>query len=117
MLNEIRVHWALEECPSVLSLIAMHEDKDMIYLVLEYQPQGTLMNTMEKQAQLSECEVRMIMEQALLAMDYFTIKKIVHRDIKLDNILIKSIEAKTEYEVRIADFGLAAFTPKNELLK
>jgi hypothetical protein len=36
MLNEIRVHWALEECPSVLGLIAMHEDQDMIYLVLEY---------------------------------------------------------------------------------
>ncbi len=51
------------------------------------------------------------MEQALLAMDYFTIKRIVHRDIKLDNILVKSIEDKTEYEVRIADFGLAVFTP------
>jgi serine/threonine protein kinase len=31
----------------------------------------------------------MIMEQLLLALDFFTIKKIVHRDIKLDNILIK----------------------------
>ena len=48
MLNEIRVHWTLEECPGVLGLLAIHEDKTMIYLVLEYQPQGTLMNTMEK---------------------------------------------------------------------
>jgi serine/threonine protein kinase len=40
----------------------------------------------------------------------------VHRDIKLENILIKSIEDKIEYEVRIADFGLAVFTPDNELL-
>ena len=37
---------------------------------------------------LIETEVRMIMEQVLLAMDFFTIKKIVHRDIKLENILI-----------------------------
>jgi len=29
------------------------------------------------------------MEQILLALDFFTIKNIVHRDIKLDNILIK----------------------------
>lgn len=36
MLNEIRVHWALEECPSVLGLIAIYEDKEMIYLILEY---------------------------------------------------------------------------------
>lgn len=55
------------------------------------------MNTMEKQSQLSEAEVRMIMEQILLALDYLTIKKIIHRDIKLDNILIKSIEDKTEF--------------------
>jgi len=50
-------------------------------------------------------------------LDFFTIKNIVHRDIKLDNILIKSIEENTEFEVRIADFGLSVFTPKNELLK
>ena len=49
-------------------------------------------------------------------MDYFTIKKIVHRDIKLENILIKSIEDNKQYEVRIADFGLAVFNPKDELL-
>ncbi len=49
-------------------------------------------------------------------MDFFTIKKIVHRDIKLENILVKSIEDSSEYEVRIADFGLAVFTPKNEPL-
>lgn len=33
----------------------------------------------------------------------------VHRDIKLDNILIKQIEETTNYEVRVADFGLATF--------
>jgi serine/threonine protein kinase len=66
---------------------------------------------------LSEGEVRMIMEQALLALDFLGIKKIVHRDIKLENILIKSIEENTEFEVRIADFGLSVFTPNNEMLK
>jgi serine/threonine protein kinase len=50
---------------------------------------------MQRQAMLIETEVRMIMEQVLLAMDFFTIKKIVHRDIKLENVLIKSIEDST----------------------
>lgn len=116
MMNEIRVHWSLENCPGVLDLIAMHEDSDMIYLVLEYQPQGTLMSTLEKQPFLNEAEVRVIMEQVLLALDFLMIKKIVHRDIKLENILIKSIEDNTEHEVRIADFGLAVFTPNDEAI-
>jgi serine/threonine protein kinase len=48
-------------------------------------------------------------------MDFLTIKKIIHRDIKLDNILIRSIEDNKEYEIRLADFGLSIFTPNNEL--
>lgn len=56
-----------------------------------------------------------IMEQNLLALDFIHQKKIVHRDIKPDNILIKSIEDK-DYQIRIADMGLAAFTPDDELL-
>jgi serine/threonine protein kinase len=31
------------------------------------------------------------MEQLLLALDFFQRKKVIHRDIKLDNILIKQI--------------------------
>jgi serine/threonine protein kinase len=51
------------------------------------------------------------MEQLLLTLDFFENKNVVHRDIKLDNILVKSIENGSHYEVRIADFGLASLTP------
>ena len=56
------------------------------------------------------------MAQLLLALDFFQKKKIIHRDIKLDNILISQIEEETHYEIRIADFGLAAFTPQDEMI-
>ena len=40
-------------------------------------------------------------------------KKIVHRDIKLENILINQI-SEGQYDVKIADFGLAAILTDND---
>jgi len=48
------------------------------------------------------------MEQILLTMDFIHHKQIVHRDIKLDNILINNKE-EGDYNVKIADFGMATF--------
>lgn len=50
------------------------------------------MNTLQQNATLPEAHVRVIMEQILLTMDLFKNKKVVHRDIKLENVLIKSID-------------------------
>lgn len=116
LLNEIRVHWALEQCVSVLRLLRLYEDHDCVCIVLEYQSKGSLMNVIMKRVKLEESEVRVIMEQMLLALDFFQRKKVIHRDIKLDNVLINAIEDKADYEIRVADFGLAAFNPKDEML-
>jgi serine/threonine kinase 33 len=40
---------------------------------------------------------------------------IVHRDIKLDNVLLNS-KQEGVYDIRIADFGLAKIISKGELL-
>jgi len=116
LLNEIKVHWALEHCVSVVRLLSIFEDEDYIYMVLEYQPNGTLLKTLKSNQKFNEPDVRVIIEQMLLALDYLERKKVVHRDIKPDNILINSIEDNSEYEIRIADFGFAVFTPNDELL-
>jgi serine/threonine protein kinase len=101
---------------SVLRLLRIYEDADLVCIVLEYQAKGSLMNVIMKHVKLEEHEVRVIMEQMLLALDFFERKKIIHRDIKLDNVLINSIEDKCDYEIRVADFGLASFNPKEDLL-
>lgn len=71
LLNEISVHWALENCQGVLKLLKIYEDSVFIMLVLEYQPKGTLMETLELQKKFSEAQVRGIMEQILLVLDFF----------------------------------------------
>jgi hypothetical protein len=36
LLQEIKVHWALDECGGVLHLLEIYEDDCFIFLVLEY---------------------------------------------------------------------------------
>lgn len=118
ILDEIRVHWALATCTSVVKLLQLYEDSIAIYMVLEYQPKGTLMHVMSglKGRSFTEAQTRVIVEQLLLTLDFFQKKKIIHRDLKLDNILISAEDDPKHFDIRIADFGLAVMTPNDEQL-
>jgi len=41
--NELRVHWALRDCDGILSLRELYEDDLFVYLVLDYQDGGSLL--------------------------------------------------------------------------
>lgn len=84
-------------------------------MLIEYQEGGTLLDQVKKQFKYSELDIRTIMAQLLLAVDFMHKKGVVHRDLKLDNILLSSSEASV-FDVRIADFGLAANLKPGEVL-
>ncbi len=44
LIQEVKVHWALEECDGILRLLEIYEDECFVYLVLEFQSEGSLMN-------------------------------------------------------------------------
>lgn len=71
MINEIKVHWTLDQCENMLRLLQIFEDAYHIYLVLEYQPKGTLLDMIEDSNNIPEDTTRTIMEQILLALDFF----------------------------------------------
>ncbi|TNV85659.1 hypothetical protein FGO68_gene1132 [Halteria grandinella] len=111
LIQEIKVHWCLEECDGILKLLEMYEDQERLFLVLEYQQEGSLLTGLMKNQSLNEMQVKIVMGQLLLTLDFIHKRGIIHRDIKLDNILINKIEEQ-EYNVKIADFGLATFGGK-----
>ena len=59
---------------------------------------------MEAHGRSGEIEVRNIIQQVVNAMHYCHIRGIVHRDLKLENVLFKT---QGEMQIKVVDFGIA----------
>lgn len=71
---------------------------------MELMSGGDLMNYLEKHDQISEEELQWIGSECLAALRFLHNKKIVYRDIKLDNVMIA-----TNGHCRLLDFGMVKF--------
>ena len=60
-MTEIRVHWELEKCDGALRLLEIFEDDFYIYMVLEYQSMGSLLNQIMIKTRFNEKETKIIM--------------------------------------------------------
>jgi len=60
---------------------------------------------------ISEQETKKIFRRIIMGIQYLHIKKIAHRDIKLDNIMVNE-----NYDVKIIDFGFSLFTQPGKKL-
>ena len=58
---------------------------------------------MESNQSLSEEKIKSIIYQLLLSLDYCHSNRVIHRDLKPQNILID----KEKLNIKLADFGLA----------
>ena len=77
--------------PHVLSLVDVYEDSNYLHLVTEYCKGGEIYGHMVKGRRTrvtQEREAVSIVKQLLDAVSYLHGKDIVHRDLKLENILL-----------------------------
>eukprot|EP00241_Pyramimonas_parkeae_P000858 CAMPEP_0114249754 /NCGR_PEP_ID=MMETSP0058-20121206/14321_1 /TAXON_ID=36894 /ORGANISM="Pyramimonas parkeae, CCMP726" /LENGTH=602 /DNA_ID=CAMNT_0001363341 /DNA_START=490 /DNA_END=2299 /DNA_ORIENTATION=- len=74
-----------------------------VYFVQEYAKGGDLYQSLKRQGPFSEERVRKILVQLLDAVEYIHSKNIIHRDLKLDNILFTSTNLDL---IKVADFGV-----------
>ncbi|RKP02758.1 hypothetical protein CXG81DRAFT_10449, partial [Caulochytrium protostelioides] len=100
VVNEVQVHWHLHH-PSILSLHEYFEDDETVYLVMELCQRGELFHYLGGRP-ISEEQIRPWLYQIIEGIEYLHDQGIIHRDLKLANLLLTA--SKT---VKIADFGLA----------
>lgn len=99
--------------PNIINLIEICKrsvEKDPnVYLIFDYCKFDLSFLLQIPHVFLGVPEIKYIMAQLLKGLHYVHSNDIIHRDLKPANILI----TKTG-EVKIADFGLARFTPYDE---
>ncbi|KAL0570995.1 serine/threonine-protein kinase gin4 [Marasmius crinis-equi] len=94
----------LIEHPNVMRLYDVWDLPDEIYLILEYVQGGELFDYLCEKGRLPVPEALSYFQQIIFAVDYCHRFNIAHRDLKPENILLDA-----EFNVKIADFGMAIF--------
>ena len=124
--NEIAILQTLNH-PNIVKFEDVKKTKKHFYIVMEYCNGGELSKALEKYQlkfgkPFSQEIVQYLMRQIIDAFKYIHGQKIMHRDIKLDNILINFQNEKDKKElnmmkaqIKIIDFGFACKIAKDSL--
>ena len=95
----------------IIKLFEVFQDEQYVYLVFEFAEKGDLVHHFKKNHLLEEKDLKVFFSKLLLGVKYLHKNNILHRDLKLDNILLdKSMNPK------ICDFGISSiFNPKKKI--
>ena len=125
-LNEINILKELSH-PNIVKFADLKRTANHFYIMMEYCNGGELCKTLEAHISktgrpFSEEVVQSLMKQIISAFQYIHGKDIIHRDIKLENILLnyntnedKENKNVIKATVKIIDFGFAARIEKTGL--
>lgn len=111
MAREIYHHKQLNH-PNIVSLYEILSTETNIFIVSEHCPHGDLFDALARKGRFSEQHTKQWIFQLVDAIQYCHSLGIIHRDLKLENILLDEQD-----NVKICDFGFARQTDKNQLLK
>jgi len=74
---------------NIIALHEIYEDEKFVHLVFEFMHGGELQVKVKDSKRLRECDAVNIMKQLLEAVEYCHSNKVVHRDIKPRNIILR----------------------------
>jgi MAP/microtubule affinity-regulating kinase len=97
--------------PNIVKLYEVIETKSTMFLVMELSSGGELYDYLVVHGKMKEKEARAKFRQILSAVSYCHKKKVIHRDLKAENLLLNS-----NLDIKIADFGFSnMFDPESKL--
>jgi serine/threonine protein kinase len=88
--------------PNITKILEMFDDEKFFLIIMEYINGGNLFSFVKKRRKLSEKIAKFLFRQIILGIQHMHSKNIIHRDIKLENILID-----LNNNIKICDFGIS----------
>ena len=88
--------------PFIVNMYYAFQDKDNLYLVMDYLKGGDLRFHLTRHIKFSEEQSRFFICNIITSLEYIHSKNIIHRDIKPENLVLEE-----EGYVRLTDFGIA----------
>ncbi|XP_035230991.1 MAP/microtubule affinity-regulating kinase 3-like isoform X7 [Stegodyphus dumicola] len=110
LFREVRIMKILDH-PNIVKLFQVIETEKTLYLVMEYASGGEVFDYLVAHGRMKEKEARAKFRQIVSAVQYCHQKRIIHRDLKAENLLLDG-----EMNIKIADFGFSnEFVPGQKL--
>ena len=97
--------------PNITKILEVFHDEDYMLIVMEYINGGNLFSFVKKRRKLNEKMAKFLFRQIILGIKHIHSQNIVHRDIKLENILID-----LNNNVKICDFGIGKILKSSDEL-
>ena len=95
----------------VIRLLEVFESEKHFLMVMEYSGGGDLLQYVKKRKRLNEQSAKAIFKQILYALGHCHCRSVLHRDIKLDNVLMDG-----EGGVKLCDFGVSRIVKKGNTI-
>ncbi len=101
--REVKILKVVNNHEGIIKLLEVFEDENYVYMVFEFVEKGDLVHYFKKNPLLEENQLKEFFAKILKAVSYLHKNKILHRDIKLDNILLDR-----NLNPKICDFGISS---------
>ena len=101
--------------PNIVNIIEIWEWNKLFFIVTDYYQGGELSDILKARGYLEEFEVFKFMNQMVSVLMYLEDNQISHRDIKLQNFLLK--DKNDLLNIKLIDFGLSKDLTYDNLVK